>query len=88
MKIMSRVALLIGFVAMSGAGCLAQDAPAQPEEVSSSVAQELTDECSAWTTCYLRCDRFCSTTASCTTCKINCDATFPSAPGSCPFPEG
>jgi hypothetical protein len=97
MKAAKLFILIGGLWAAFGFGCATQPAGTggDAQESTSQADQDLVgggDDCSAWAGCYQFCRRLhkCTSPAGCDaldTCLTNCDQSFPSAPGSCPYPE-
>jgi len=98
MRSARRFLLLGSLCAMFGFGCATQPSDSADESAqdrTSEADQDLIggggDGCSAWSGCYSFCRlRFkCTTTAGCDSlgdCLDGCDSSYPSAPGSCPYP--
>ncbi|HEU4728949.1 MAG TPA: hypothetical protein VFT22_13690 [Kofleriaceae bacterium] len=80
-------------------GCMTEPTASDPDSLkgsTSSVEQDIGGggggDCTAWSTCYQTCRRFhvCDSPAGCdalTACLNSCDSSYPSAPGSCPYPQ-
>jgi hypothetical protein len=90
--------LMVSLALVFALGCTTETAGVDPDSLqmsTSSVEQGIgggDDFCSGWTGCYRFCRRLykCTSQAGCDllgTCLTGCDNSYPSAPGSCPYPE-
>jgi hypothetical protein len=99
MKTVKLMFLIGSLCAAFSFGCATDPAGADPnsaqDDSTSSTEQDIVvggDGCGSWSSCYSFCRRLyqCTSAAGCdslTNCLNNCDSSYPSSPGSCPYPQ-